>query len=72
MLQKRPATPTLKTFTISYMKNHTKSFDYTLDVLEKLHEQALKEIDRLGGNKDLTRLLESFVVDRKKIAGESE
>ncbi|KAF9058675.1 isoprenoid synthase domain-containing protein [Rhodocollybia butyracea] len=67
VLQKRPTTPTLKSYAISYLKNHTKSFHYTLDVLEKLHEQALAEIERLGGNKALVKLMESFVVERKTI-----
>ncbi|KAJ4471416.1 farnesyltranstransferase [Lentinula aciculospora] len=70
VLQKRPTTPTLKSYAISYLKTQTRSFDYTLDVLGKLHEQALAEISRLGGNEDLVRLMESFVVDRKTITGE--
>ncbi|KAJ3757192.1 farnesyltranstransferase [Lentinula raphanica] len=69
VLQKRPTTPTLKTYAISYLKHRTKSFAYTLDVLEKLHKQALAEISRLGGNEDLVRLMESFVVEREKILG---
>ncbi|KAJ3731569.1 isoprenoid synthase domain-containing protein [Lentinula guzmanii] len=69
VLQKRPTTPTLKTYAISYLKYQTKSFEYTLDVLEKIHEQALAEIVRLGGNEDLVRLMESFVVDRERILG---
>lgn len=51
------------------MKHRTKSFEYTCDVLGKLHEQALREIRRLGGNKNLERLMESFVVDRDAILG---
>ncbi|KAJ3996196.1 isoprenoid synthase domain-containing protein [Lentinula boryana] len=69
VLQKRPTTPTLKTYAISYLKYRTKSFEYTLDVLEKIHEQALAEIVRLGGNEALVRLMESFVVDRGRILG---
>ncbi|KAF5379592.1 hypothetical protein D9757_009285 [Collybiopsis confluens] len=69
VLQKRPATPTLKTFTIEYMKNRTKSFEYTVGVLDKLHVQAVGEIEKLGGNEVLGRLLESFRVDREKILG---
>lgn len=72
VLQKRPTTPTLKTYTIWYMKNRTKSLEYTCDVLDKLHEQALGEIRRLGGNKDLERLMESFVVDREGILGNGD
>ncbi|GAW03419.1 terpenoid synthase [Lentinula edodes] len=69
VLQKRPTTPTLKTYAISYLKYKTKSFDYTLGVLEKLHGQALAEISRLGGNKALVTLMESFVVDRARVLG---
>ncbi|KAJ3770901.1 farnesyltranstransferase [Lentinula raphanica] len=69
VLQKRPTTPTLKTYAISYLKHRTKSFAYTLDVLEKLHSQALAEISRLGGNQDLVRLMESFVVERERVLG---
>ncbi|KAH7870056.1 isoprenoid synthase domain-containing protein [Lentinula edodes] len=69
VLQKRPTTPTLKTYAISYLKYKTKSFDYTLGVLEKLHKQALAEISRLGGNKALVTLMESFVVDRARVLG---
>ncbi|KAJ3929515.1 MAG: isoprenoid synthase domain-containing protein [Lentinula lateritia] len=69
VLQKRPTTPTLKTYAISYLKYQTKSFDYTLGVLEKLHGQALAEISRLGGNKALVTLMESFVVDRARVLG---
>ncbi|KAJ3832299.1 farnesyltranstransferase [Lentinula raphanica] len=69
VLQKRPTTPTLKTYAISYLKHRTKSFAYTLDVLEKLHNQALAEISRLGGNEDLVRLMESFVVERERVLG---
>ncbi|KAJ3876192.1 isoprenoid synthase domain-containing protein [Lentinula edodes] len=69
VLQKRPTTPTLKTYAISYLKYQTKSFDYTLGVLEKLHKQALAEISRLGGNKALVTLMESFVVDRARVLG---
>ncbi|KAJ3818362.1 farnesyltranstransferase [Lentinula raphanica] len=69
VLQKRPTTPTLKTYAISYLKHRTKSFAYTLDVLEKLHSQALAEISRLGGNEDLVRLMESFVVERERVLG---
>ncbi|KAJ3807826.1 isoprenoid synthase domain-containing protein [Lentinula lateritia] len=69
VLQKRPTTPTLKTYAISYLKYKTKSFNYTLGVLEKLHKQALAEISRLGGNKALVTLMESFVVDRARVLG---
>ncbi|THH09641.1 hypothetical protein EW145_g1870 [Phellinidium pouzarii] len=50
VLQKRPTTPTLKHFTINYLAKHTKSFDYTLSVLESLETQIRDEIVRLGSN----------------------
>ncbi|KAK7471939.1 hypothetical protein VKT23_000045 [Stygiomarasmius scandens] len=69
VLQKRPTTPTLKSYTISYLKDHTKSFDYTLDVLAKLDKQTRAEIQRLGGNVGLEKLMDVFWVDREKLMG---
>ncbi|KAK7030945.1 hypothetical protein VNI00_013892 [Paramarasmius palmivorus] len=69
ILQKRPATPTLKHHTINYLKNRTGSFEYTLDVLEKLEVQTRDEIKRLGGNEGLDKLMDSLQVDRVKLMG---
>jgi len=69
VLQKRPTTPTLKSYTISYLKDHTKSFDYTLDVLTRLDRQTRAEIQRLGGNVGLEKLMDMFWVDREKLMG---
>jgi geranylgeranyl diphosphate synthase type 3 len=63
VLQKRPATPTLKTHTISYLKDHTKSFDYTLSVLRKLEKQTRDEIRRLGGNIKLEGIVDGLHID---------
>ncbi|THU86327.1 terpenoid synthase [Dendrothele bispora CBS 962.96] len=71
VLQKRPTTPTLKSYAISYLKDHTKSFDYTLDVLIKLDKQTRAEIQRLGGNTGLEKLMDAFWVDREKLVGSS-
>ncbi|ETW74742.1 hypothetical protein HETIRDRAFT_331862, partial [Heterobasidion irregulare TC 32-1] len=60
VLQKRPTTPTLKVHIISYLQNHTKSFDYTLRVLHKLEKQTYEEIDRLGGNVGLQTIIDSL------------
>jgi len=57
VLQKRPSTPTTKTYIIDYMDKHTKSFEYTRKVLGKLDRQARDEILRLGGNEKLERIL---------------
>ncbi|KAG7087470.1 hypothetical protein E1B28_013435 [Marasmius oreades] len=69
ILQKRPSTPTLKHYAIDYMENSTKSFDYTLDVLEKLEKQTRVEIQRLGGNEGLEKLMDAFHVDRTRFLG---
>jgi geranylgeranyl diphosphate synthase type 3 len=63
VLQKRPKTPTLKHHAIEYLKNTTKSFDYTLAVLNKLEQQARRELERLGGNPMLSALLDKLHVD---------
>lgn len=63
VLQKRPKTPTLKHHAIEYLRNTTKSFDYTVAVLKKLDQQARKELERLGGNLILSVLLDKLHVD---------
>ncbi|KAG2155830.1 isoprenoid synthase domain-containing protein [Suillus bovinus] len=63
ILQKRPKTPTLKHHAIEYLKNTTKSFDYTLAVVKKLEQQARGELERLGGNPMLSALLDRLHVD---------
>lgn len=63
VLQKRPETPTLKNRAIEYLRNTTKSFDYTLAVLNKLEQQARGEVERLGGNPILSALLDKLHVD---------
>jgi len=63
VLQKRPTTPTTKTYIVSYMRDSTKSFDYTLSVMASLELQAHQEIARLGGNAQLTGLLQKLHVD---------
>ncbi|KAF8809407.1 terpenoid synthase [Phlegmacium glaucopus] len=68
VLQKRPTTPTLKIYTIDYLKNETKSFEYTLSVLVTLEAQTRKEIARLGGNKGLEAIMDLLHVDEAKFA----
>ncbi|THH11232.1 hypothetical protein EW146_g8122 [Bondarzewia mesenterica] len=65
VLQKRPTTPTLKAYTISYLRNHTKSFDYTLRVLHNLEKQTSAEIQRLGGNLRLQAIIDSLRVSQE-------
>jgi len=62
ILQKRPSTPTLKHHTIQYLKAQTKSFDYTLSVLEVLESQVREEVARLGGNKPLKAILDAMSI----------
>lgn len=63
MLQKRPSTPTLKHYAISYLKEQTKSFDYTLDVLRDLEKQTYAELERLGGNPGLEKIMRMLHVE---------
>ncbi|KAG1726877.1 isoprenoid synthase domain-containing protein [Suillus paluster] len=63
VLQKRPKTPTLKHHTINYLRDTTKSFDYTLAVLRKLERQGREEVERLGGNPMLSAILDKLHVD---------
>jgi geranylgeranyl diphosphate synthase type 3 len=58
VLQKRPKTPTLKIHTIDYLRDSTKSFEYTNSVLDKLESQIRNEISRLGGNQHLDRIMD--------------
>lgn len=58
VLQKRPITPTLKHHAIDYLRTKTKSFDYTLVVMQSLEKQARAEIARLGGNPKLEKILD--------------
>ncbi|KAI0710311.1 terpenoid synthase [Cerioporus squamosus] len=64
VLQKRPTTPTLKKHTINYLRDHTKSFDYTLGVMDELEAQVKAEIARLGGNPKLEKIMGALHVER--------
>ena len=64
VLQKRPTTPTLKNYTISYLRDHTKSFDYTLGVMDELEAQIRADIMRLGGNPQLEKIIDVLHVQR--------
>ncbi|EGO26372.1 hypothetical protein SERLADRAFT_447591 [Serpula lacrymans var. lacrymans S7.9] len=63
VLQKRPKTPTLKIHTISYLKDTTNSFEYTLAVCRSLERQARGEVQRLGGNGTLEAILDSLIIE---------
>lgn len=65
VLQKRPTTPTLKRHVITYLKERTKSFDYSLQVLDVLERRIREEIQRLGGNEGLGGLMDYLSIDPK-------
>ncbi|CCM06424.1 uncharacterized protein FIBRA_08685 [Fibroporia radiculosa] len=58
ILQKRPSTPTLKNYAISYLENRTRSLEYTRNVLYKIEKQVRHELARLGGNKSLEAIVD--------------
>ncbi|KAI0077209.1 terpenoid synthase [Panus rudis PR-1116 ss-1] len=63
VLQKRPTTPTLKKHAISYLRDQTKSFDYTLEVLKSLEGDIRQELARLGGNPGLEAIMNALHVE---------
>lgn len=67
VLQKRPSTPTTKQYVIDYMRDRTKSFQYTWKVLDALERQAREEIQRLGGNPKLEALMDLLTVPAPKM-----
>ncbi|KAG9312242.1 isoprenoid synthase domain-containing protein [Chiua virens] len=62
ILHQRPKNPMLKNHAISYLKDVTHSFEYTLSVLQSLEAQAHGEVTRLGGNPKLQAILEKLTV----------
>lgn len=58
IIRERPKTPTLKKKAIGYMKDRSKSFEYTLEVLRTMQKLADAEVQRLGGNPRLEKLLD--------------
>ncbi|KIK96347.1 hypothetical protein PAXRUDRAFT_826060 [Paxillus rubicundulus Ve08.2h10] len=70
VLQKRPKSPTLKHHTISYLRDSTRSFEYTLKVLRSLEGQARAEVARLGGNAMLEMIFDQLAVGES--LGQSE
>ena len=62
VLQKRPSTPTLKHYTIAYLRDKTKSFEYTRSVLTSLETQINENIARLGGNSGLEQIMDRLHV----------
>jgi geranylgeranyl diphosphate synthase type 3 len=48
------------------MRDSTKTFEYTRSVLETLESQALSEIERLGSNEKLEKVLLSLSLAKLK------
>lgn len=61
---------TLKTEVIQYLEHETKSFDYTVSVLDALQVQISKEIQALGGNMELSTIMDVLHVDDQIIDAE--
>ena len=57
VLQKRTNNHSLKAHTVRYLRDQTRSFDYTRTVLKTLHSQTEDEVKRLGENKALEAIL---------------
>ena len=72
VLQKRPSTPTMKTYIISHMESETRSFEYVRSVLSVLEGQAMAEILRLGGNPQLEAILTFLSVPSPGMQSEVE
>ncbi|KAJ3792406.1 isoprenoid synthase domain-containing protein [Lentinula aff. detonsa] len=57
IIRQRPKSPTLKGQALSYMESETRSFDYTLAVLRALQGRIAEEMEMLGENPMLEKLL---------------
>lgn len=62
VLQKRTTSVSLKAHIVAYLKNETRSFDYTREVMVTLERQVHDEIRRLGGNRGLEAILKMLYV----------
>ncbi|KAH9819022.1 isoprenoid synthase domain-containing protein [Melampsora americana] len=57
-LRSRPKDVTTKKNALRYMNDQTKSLDYTFDVICKLERTAKEELEKLGGNSELSSILD--------------
>nr|A0A858EAD5.1 RecName: Full=IDS-like terpene synthase 2; Short=ILTPS2 [Melampsora lini]QIG55794.1 terpene synthase [Melampsora lini] len=62
ILRLRPKDEPTKRKALRYMKDQTKSLDHTFDVLCKLEKTAKEELEKLGGNSELSSILELIQV----------
>jgi geranylgeranyl diphosphate synthase, type III len=66
ILKQRTTSEDLQLYCIQYMRDETQSFAITLTVLRELDAGIRKEIERLGGNKGLTEILDRLRLDSCK------
>jgi hypothetical protein len=78
VLKTRPATLTLKTQVIGYLEHQTKSFDYTVAVLDALEVEINKKILNFEGNAELSEIVKGLIfappicgTDRRSFDGPS-
>lgn len=62
VLQQHSTDADLKLHVIKYLRDQTKSLQYTLAVMKNLERQARDEIKRLGGNTKLEAIIDTLVV----------
>jgi geranylgeranyl diphosphate synthase type 3 len=63
VLRQRPTDYSTKAWAVTYMRDHTKSFAYTREILSCLLAQATEEVARLGGNPQLEVILKKLRVE---------
>ncbi|KAK6513329.1 geranylgeranyl pyrophosphate synthetase [Arthrobotrys megalospora] len=54
----------VKQYAVAYMRDQTKSFEYTESILNDLHEQAARLLDSFGENVALKAILEKLKIER--------
>lgn len=72
VLKQRTTDRELKLDVIRYLKDKTKSFAYTLSVLDELESQLRQELKRLGGNSALEKLFDLLHISPSATANNSE
>lgn len=62
VLKNRPTSSDMKIPAISYLRDETRSFQYSRVVLHSLELQMREEIAKLGGNEKLNRIIKHLSV----------
>lgn len=63
ILKQHPTSEDIKLYCIQYMRDETRSFEYTRAVLRELDTGARKEIERLNGNTGLIAILDRLRIE---------